>query len=68
MKKKVVKSDKLSLDKEVIAKLNDEQLTNDQTELVEGGATITSPGVSCCGGETSCQVQTVGAHCPKTKE
>jgi hypothetical protein len=48
MKKKTGQS-KLSLDKETIARLNEEQLTNEQTQEVEGGATAFTAGSSCCG-------------------
>ena len=48
MKKKTEVS-KLSLDKETIARLNAEQLSNEQTQEVQGGATdFTSGGSSCC--------------------
>ncbi|MFN3850377.1 MAG: class I lanthipeptide [Spirosomataceae bacterium] len=48
MKKKNA-STKLSLDKETIARLNEEQLSADQTQQVEGGATVFTAGASCCG-------------------
>lgn len=47
MKKKVVES-RLSLDKETIARLNEEQLSVEQTQEIEGGL-VTSEGASCCG-------------------
>lgn len=46
MKKKTTES-RLSLDKETIARLNEEQLSIEQTQEVEGGATDQGP--SCCG-------------------
>lgn len=58
MKKKTTTS-KLSFDKETIANLNLEQLSVEQTELLQGGCgTHFTSGVSCChtGGSayTSC--------------
>lgn len=48
MKKKKLNS-KLSVDKETIANLNVEQLSADQTELLQGGAgTAFTSGSSCC--------------------
>ena len=45
MKKKTIKLDKaLSLDKETIAKLNDEQLSEEQLGNLEGGGTNTCNG------------------------
>jgi|GEM_PF-4983182 hypothetical protein len=57
--KKKTGSSKLSLDKETIAKLNEEQLSTEQTQQVEGGGTgFTSGAGSCCdaggGTYTSC--------------
>jgi hypothetical protein len=54
MKKKNTNT-KLSLDKETIARLNEEQLSSEQTQEVEGGATGPGDnGASCCGvGNTS---------------
>ena len=54
--KKKVKSEtpKLSLDKETIARLNEEQLSQEQTQEIEGGATYATGGLTCCGGFTSC--------------
>ncbi|WP_192579126.1 class I lanthipeptide [Dyadobacter aurulentus] len=54
MKKKTTTS-KLSIDKETIANLNFEQLSENQTDQVQGGATpFTGAPGSCCGGYTSC--------------
>ncbi|KAA0988764.1 class I lanthipeptide [Dyadobacter aurulentus] len=58
MKKKKLNS-KLSVDKETIANLNVEQLSSDQTELLQGGCgTHFTSGASCCHttspGYTSC--------------
>ncbi|KAA6438897.1 hypothetical protein FEM33_15105 [Dyadobacter flavalbus] len=58
MKKKSTTS-KLSIDKETIARLNLEQLSEEQAQEVEGGVTgFTAPGQSCCAGSngtyTSC--------------
>ncbi|WP_337043540.1 class I lanthipeptide [Emticicia sp. 17c] len=47
--KKKTNASKLSLDKETIARLNEEQLNADQTQQVEGGATAFTAGGSCCG-------------------
>jgi hypothetical protein len=51
MKKKTTPH-RLSLDKETIAHLNAEQLSVEQTEQVEGGATKFTGGASCCGPDT----------------
>lgn len=48
MKKKNIDS-KLSLDKETIARLNEEQLSTEQTQEIEGGNTVGNGGPSCCG-------------------
>ncbi|TLU89435.1 class I lanthipeptide [Dyadobacter sediminis] len=47
--KKKTETSKLSLDKETIARLNEEQLSTEQTQEVEGGATAFTAGSSCCG-------------------
>lgn len=53
---------KLSLDKETIARLNEEQLSNEQTQELEGGATAGGDnGPSCCGvGKTSTYTSCAG--------
>ncbi|GGC05445.1 class I lanthipeptide [Dyadobacter sediminis] len=51
MKKKSTTS-RLSLDKETIANLNFEQLSAEQTNEVQGGATNFTAGASCCGEST----------------
>ncbi|MFN3850379.1 MAG: class I lanthipeptide [Spirosomataceae bacterium] len=50
---------RLSLDKETIARLNAEQLSDDQADQIVGGATGFTAGPSCCsdkptGTYTSC--------------
>ncbi|KAA0988766.1 class I lanthipeptide [Dyadobacter sp. LJ53] len=47
--KKKTETSKLSLDKETIARLNEEQLSAEQTQEVDGGATVFTGGSSCCG-------------------
>jgi len=53
--KKKTNQKRLSLDKETIAKLNFEQLSDEQANQVQGGATGFTGGASCCGDTyTSC--------------
>jgi hypothetical protein len=48
--KKKTETSKLSIDKETIARLNEEQLSAEQAQEVEGGVTaFTATGQSCCG-------------------
>ena len=63
MKKKVIKLDKaLSLDKETIAKLNDEQLNEEQLGTLEGGGgTNTCNGGGGAGGKEAISINSCGA-------